>query len=104
MVLEQMPLQIPQTVLVLLADDDFDAWDVFELVDRAFGCLVGHFERYRALFATLGCGLSIGFENSSLYFAMRVYTRSIPGRGRVVFVTTRRAVCVSCCNAATSHC
>lgn len=104
MVLEQMPLQIPQTVLVLLADDDFDAWDVFELIDRAFGCLVGHFERYRTLFATLRCGLSIGFENSSLYVAIRVYTRSAVGRERVVLVTTRRAVYVSCCNAATSHC
>jgi hypothetical protein len=99
-----MPLQILQTVLVLLIDDDFNAWDVFELVDRAFGCLVGHFEQYCTLFATLRCGLSIGFENSSLYFAICVHTRSILGRGRVVFVITRRAVCVSCCNAATSYC
>jgi hypothetical protein len=89
MVLEQMPLQIPQTVLVLLADDDFDAWYVFELIDRAFGCLVGHVERHSTLFVTLRCGLSIGFENSSLYVAIRVYTRSAPGRERVVLVTTR---------------
>jgi hypothetical protein len=46
--------------------------------------------------------LSIGFKNLSLYVAVRVYTRSAPGRERVILVTMRQVVCVSCYNAATS--
>lgn len=89
-----MSLQILQTVLAFLADEDFDASDISELIDRAFDHLVGNLEQHLTLLGMFKSG-GVRLDQEVKSVCRNPCLRSLESE-------TWRTRCVACYNVVTA--